>query len=237
MVSPPGLNARRSNEETNMITIIDNYDSFTYNLVQQIERLAGERLRVIRNDDFDPDALLAQKPRALVISPGPGTPSRAGRCIDLVHALARANDAIPLLGVCLGHQAIAEAFGARVVRGEMPVHGKVTGVHHRGERLFAGCPEPMQSARYHSLVVDPSTLSEEFAIDAESDDGAIMAISHRARPLFGIQFHPESYGTPGGDQVIRNFLDACHPELVEGSPPEGDPSPSSRLRMTRGEVQ
>src|SRR4029079_14881529 len=117
-----------------MITIIDNYDSFTYNLVQQIERLAGERLRVIRHDDFDPDALLAEQPKALVISPGPGTPARAGRCIDLIHALAmaalaRANRDIPLLGVCLGHQAIAEAFGARVVRGEVPVHGKVTEVH------------------------------------------------------------------------------------------------------------
>jgi len=185
-----------------MITIIDNYDSFTYNLVQQIERLAGERLRVIRNDDFDPDVLLAERPQALVISPGPGTPMRAGRCVDLI----RANRTIPLLGVCLGHQAIAEAFGARVVRGELPVHGKVTEVRHRGERLFAGCPDPMHSARYHSLVVDRSTLPEEFAIDAESDDGTVMAISHRELPIFGIQFHPESYGTAGGDQLIRNFL-------------------------------
>jgi len=185
-----------------MITIIDNYDSFTYNLVQQIERLAGERLRVIRNDDFDPDVLLAERPQALVISPGPGTPMRAGRCVDLI----RANRTIPLLGVCLGHQAIAEAFGARVVRGELPVHGKVTEVRHRGERLFAGCPDPMHSARYHSLVVDRATLPEEFAIDAESDDGTVMAISHRELPIFGIQFHPESYGTAGGDQLIRNFL-------------------------------
>jgi anthranilate synthase component 2 len=213
-----------------MITIIDNYDSFTYNLVQQIERLAGERLRVIRNDDFDPDALLAEKPRALVISPGPGRPSRAGRCIDLI----RANQDIPLLGVCLGHQAIAEAFGAKVVRGEVPVHGKVTDVRHCGERLFLGCPNPMQSARYHSLVVDPATLPDEFTVDAQSDDGAVMAISHRTMPLFGIQFHPESYGTAGGDQVIRNFLDSCHPERSEGSPASGDSSPSTRLGMTRG---
>ncbi len=202
-----------------MITIIDNYDSFTYNLVQQIERLAGERLRVIRNDDFDPDALLAEKPRALVISPGPGTPSRAGRCIDLI----RANKDIPLLGVCLGHQAIAEAFGAKVVRGEVPVHGKVTDVRHRGERLFLGCPDPMQSARYHSLVVDPSTLPDAFTVDAESDDGAVMAISHRTLPLFGIQFHPESYGTAGGDQVIRNFLEATG----GGTPPD---QPAGRRR-------
>jgi anthranilate synthase component 2 len=213
-----------------MITIIDNYDSFTYNLVQQIERLAGERLRVIRNDDFDPDALLAEKPRALVISPGPGRPSRAGRCIDLI----RANQDIPLLGVCLGHQAIAEAFGAKVVRGEVPVHGKVTDVRHCGERLFLGCPDPMQSARYHSLVVDPATLPDEFTVDAQSDDGAVMAISHRTMPLFGIQFHPESYGTAGGEQVIRNFLDSGTPERSEGSPDSGDSSPSTRLGMTRG---
>ena len=185
-----------------MITVVDNYDSFTYNLVQQIERLAGERVRVLRNDAFDPDALLAEKPKALIISPGPGTTARAGRCIDLI----RANRTTPLLGVCLGHQAIAEAFGARVIRGELPVHGKVSEVHHRGERLFAGCPDPMQTARYHSLVVEHATVPEFLSVDAETDDGAIMALSHKERPIFGIQFHPESYGTTGGDQLIRNFL-------------------------------
>jgi anthranilate synthase component II len=185
-----------------MITVIDNYDSFTYNLVQQLERLAGERVRVVRNDAFEPQALLDEKPKAIVISPGPGTPARAGRCIDLI----RANTATPLLGVCLGHQAIAEAFGARVVRGEVPVHGKVSDVRHAGERLFAGCPAPMRTARYHSLVVARETLSEAFAIDAETDDGAIMAISHKERPIFGIQFHPESFGTAGGDRLILNFL-------------------------------
>jgi anthranilate synthase component 2 len=185
-----------------VITVIDNYDSFTYNLVQQLERLAGERLRVVRNDAFDPEELLAEKPRAIVISPGPGTPSRAGRCIDLI----RANDSIPLLGVCLGHQAIAEAFGARIVRGNVPVHGKVSEVQHQGERLFAGCPRPMRTARYHSLVIDRATLPPFLAVDAETADGAIMAVSHRERPVYGIQFHPESYGTAGGDQLIANFL-------------------------------
>ncbi|HYO76056.1 MAG TPA: aminodeoxychorismate/anthranilate synthase component II [Thermoanaerobaculia bacterium] len=185
-----------------MITVVDNYDSFTYNLVQQLERLAGERLQVIRNDEFEPEALLAAKPKAIVISPGPGTPARAGRCIELI----RANDTIPLLGVCLGHQAIAEAFGATVVRGELPVHGKVSDVRHRDANLFAGCPHPMRTARYHSLVVARETLPEFLQIDAETDDGAIMAISHRDRPVFGIQFHPESYGTAGGDQLIENFL-------------------------------
>lgn len=185
-----------------MITVVDNYDSFTYNLVQQIERLAGERLRVIRNDAFEPETLLADQPRAIVISPGPGTPARAGRCIDLI----RANEDIPLLGVCLGHQAIAEAFGASVVRGEVPVHGKVSDVTHHGEGLFVDCPQPMHSARYHSLIIDRATLPDFFRVDAESSDGAIMAISHRQRPIYGIQFHPESYGTVGGDQLIRNFL-------------------------------
>lgn len=185
-----------------MITIIDNYDSFTYNLVQQIERLAGEPVRVVRNDAFDPEALLAERPSAIVVSPGPGTPSRAGRCIDLI----RANTDIPLLGVCLGHQAIGEAFGAHVLRGLEPVHGKVTRVHHQGERLFAGCADPLMTARYHSLVVERESLPDCLSIDAESEDGAIMALSHRQRPVFGIQFHPESYGTTGGDQLILNFL-------------------------------
>ena len=192
-----------------MITVIDNYDSFTYNLVQQIERLAGAPLRVIRNDEFDPGALLAEKPDALVISPGPGTPSRAGRCIELI----RANDSIPLLGVCLGHQAIAEAFGARVHRGDVPVHGKVTRIRHRGARLFAGCPEPMLTARYHSLVVDRETLPAELVVDAETEDGVVMALSHRDRPVFGIQFHPESYGTVSGDVLIANFLQVVRDPL------------------------
>lgn len=188
-----------------MITVIDNYDSFTYNLVQQIERLAGERLQVIRNDEFEPEALLASRPRALVISPGPGTPERAGRCVDLI----RADRSIPLLGVCLGHQAIAEAFGARIVRGALPVHGKVSEVRHDGAGLFAGCPRPMRTARYHSLVVDRDTLPGYLRVDAVTDDGAVMSVAHTERPLFGIQFHPESYGTAAGDQLILNFLEVC----------------------------
>jgi anthranilate synthase/aminodeoxychorismate synthase-like glutamine amidotransferase len=185
-----------------MITVIDNYDSFTWNLVQQIERLAGMPLQVIRNDAFDPEALIEQEPEAIVISPGPGTPARAGRIVELI----RANDAIPLLGVCLGHQAIGEAFGARVIRDRVPVHGKVSEVRHRGNGLFEGCPSPMRTARYHSLIVDRGTLPDCFEIEAETDDKVIMAMRHRERPLFGIQFHPESYGTDGGDTLIANFL-------------------------------
>ena len=185
------------------LVVVDNYDSFTYNLVQQIERLDGRAVEVVRNDAFDPVELLARRPRAIVISPGPGIPSRAGCILDLI----RRNESVPLLGVCLGHQAIAEAFGARIVRGGVPVHGKVTKVRHRGERLFAACPDPMDSARYHSLVVERESLPHFFSVDAETDDGVIMAISHRDRPLYGIQFHPESFGTRGGDQLVRNFLE------------------------------
>ncbi len=185
-----------------MITVIDNYDSFTWNLVQQIERLSGAPLQVVRNDAFDPEALLAQDPYAIVISPGPGVPSRAGRIVELI----RLNTTIPLLGVCLGHQAIGEAFGGRVVRGGVPVHGKVTEVRHGGERLFAGCPTPMRTARYHSLVVERQSLPDILQVDAETEDGVVMAVSHRELPIYGIQFHPESYGTTGGDRLIVNFL-------------------------------
>jgi anthranilate synthase component 2 len=191
-----------------MITVVDNYDSFTYNLVQQIERLSGAPLQVVRNDAFDPEALLAQEPWAIVISPGPGTPTRAGRILDLI----RLNTSIPLLGVCLGHQAIGQAFGARVVRGPVPVHGKVSEVTHRGERLFSGCPTPLLAARYHSLVIDRGTLPDELVIDAESADGCIMAVAHRQRPVYGIQFHPESFGTDAGDVVVKNFLDRAAQE-------------------------
>ena len=170
--------------------------------MQQLERLAGSAPHVLRNDAFDVDELVAARPDAIVISPGPGTPARAGRILDLI----RANDAIPLLGVCLGHQALGEAFGARVVRDRVPVHGKVSDVRHDGRGLFAGCPSPMPSARYHSLILERDSLPDCFEVEAETADGVIMAIRHRTRPLFGIQFHPESFGTAGGDQVVRNFL-------------------------------
>ena len=135
-----------------------------------------------------------------MISPGPGTPSRAGRIVELI----RLNHSVPLLGVCLGHQAIGEAFGASIVRGSVPVHGKTSEVRHDGSGLFDGCPNPMRTARYHSLVIE--TAPRELRVDAQTDDDAIMAVTHRDRPIWGIQFHPESYGTAGGDQIISNFL-------------------------------
>ena len=185
-----------------MITVIDNYDSFTYNLVQQIERLSGERTNVIRNDAFGVGELINSKPTAIVISPGPGVPKGAGHSMGV----ARSSGDIPLLGICLGHQVIAESFGSKIIRGSDPVHGKTNSVHHEGVGLFENCESPLQGARYHSLVIDPESIPEMLRVDARTDDGAIMAISHRDRPIFGVQFHPESYGTLGGDELIRNFL-------------------------------
>ncbi|HVS31342.1 MAG TPA: aminodeoxychorismate/anthranilate synthase component II [Thermoanaerobaculia bacterium] len=184
------------------IVVIDNYDSFTYNLVQQIERLSGSAVEVIRNDAFEPAEFLERTPAAIVISPGPGIPSRAGRVVELI----RLNHTIPTLGVCLGHQAIGEAFGARIVRGSVAVHGKVTDVRHEGRRLFEECPQPMRTARYHSLIIDRGTMPADLVVDAETPEGVVMAVSHRTRPVYGIQFHPESYGTVGGDRLIDNFL-------------------------------
>jgi anthranilate synthase component 2 len=185
-----------------MITMVDNYDSFTWNLVQQIERLSGQPIEVVRNDEFDVERLLASTVRAIVISPGPGSPSRAGRIVELV----RANRAKPMLGVCLGHQAIGEAFGGRVVRGAVPVHGKPHDVRHEGRGLFEGCPSPFKATRYHSLVIDRETMPEVLEVDAWTDDGAVMAVRHVSLPVHGIQFHPESYGTESGDKVVASFL-------------------------------
>jgi anthranilate synthase component II len=185
-----------------MIVMIDNYDSFTWNLVQLFESVGRLKLEVIRNDEFEVDQLLASNPAAMIVSPGPGTPARAGRIVELI---AR-NESIPLLGVCLGHQAIGEAFGGRTVRGTVPVHGKVSEITHSGQRLFSDCPAPLPIARYHSLMIERSSLPESLIIDAETSDEVIMAVSHTGRPTWGVQFHPESYGSSGGDLLARNFL-------------------------------
>jgi len=195
-----------------MITMIDNYDSFTWNLVQQIERLSGQSIQVVRNHEFDVDRLLASSVRAIVISPGPGSPSRAGRIVELV----RANKVKPMLGVCLGHQAIGEAFGGRVVRGAVPVHGKPHDVRHEGRGLFEDCPSPFKATRYHSLVIERDSMPEDLVVDAETSDGAVMAVRHASLPVFGIQFHPESYGTESGDIVVSNFLKGAGALRVSG---------------------
>ncbi len=190
-----------------MLLVLDNYDSFTYNLVQYFGDLGVEPV-VHRNDALTVAEALALGPEAIVISPGPGTPDRAGISIPLVRAAAAA--AIPLLGVCLGHQAIGEAFGGRVLRAGRLMHGKTTAIAHRGHGLFEGIPAPLTVMRYHSLVVEAESLPADLAVTAWSSDrpaeSEIMAVQHRARPIYGVQFHPESIATEHGRALLKNFL-------------------------------
>jgi anthranilate synthase/aminodeoxychorismate synthase-like glutamine amidotransferase len=189
-----------------MLLVLDNYDSFTYNLVQYAGELGADPI-VYRNDALSVEAALALRPRAILISPGPGTPRDAGISVPLVRAAA---GRVPLLGVCLGHQAIGEAFGGSVVRAERLMHGKTTMVCHTGHRLFDGIAAPFEVMRYHSLVVSPHGLPAELEVTAWSDDRPagqeIMALSHREAPVFGVQFHPESVATRDGKRLLANFL-------------------------------
>src|SRR4051812_34584186 len=184
------------------VLIVDNYDSFTYNLVQYLGELGAE-LDVVRNDVSSVDALLERGADRAVVSPGPCTPDEAGVSVEAIPALASAG--IPVLGVCLGHQAMAQAFGGRVVRGE-PVHGKVATVEHDGRTIFSGLESPLVAGRYHSLVVDPD-LPDSLEVSARSGP-TVMAIRHRELPAEGVQFHPESVLTDGGKRLLENFLDA-----------------------------
>jgi anthranilate synthase/aminodeoxychorismate synthase-like glutamine amidotransferase len=186
-----------------MIFVVDNYDSFTYNLVQAVGKLDRDVV-VARNDRFEPRDVIARRPDAIVISPGPGRPENAGRSIEMI-AAAEAK-AIPLLGVCLGHQAIAAHHGGVVERAPAPRHGKASRVTHHGAGLFTGLPNPFEAGRYHSLVVREKGLPPELTVTARSDDGLVMAISHRSLPVFGVQFHPESVLTPEGEKLLANFL-------------------------------
>jgi len=192
-----------------MLLMIDNYDSFTYNLVQYLGELGAEPA-VYRNDAITVEEVLALRPKAAVLSPGPCTPSDAGILVPLVTALA---GKIPVLGVCLGHQAIGQAFGGKVVRADRLMHGKTCGVVHEQDALFAGIPSPLTGMRYHSLVVEPKSLPKELQVTAWSADrpkGAeIMAMKHRTHPVFGVQFHPESIGTEHGKRLLQNFLVAA----------------------------
>lgn len=185
-----------------MILVLDNYDSFVYNLARYLNQL-GQLVRVERNDTLDIHQIRDMRPSAIVISPGPCTPNEAGISLEAVRELS---GEIPLLGVCLGHQAIAAALGGQVIRAVRPMHGRASMIRHRGGKLFAGLPEQFQVGRYHSLVVERSTLPSIFEIDAESDDGTVMAISHREAPTFGVQFHPESVLTEHGYALLANFL-------------------------------
>jgi anthranilate synthase component 2 len=195
-----------------VILVLDNYDSFTWNLVQYLGELGAEPV-VRRNDALSVADALASGPEAIVISPGPGVPSRAGISVALVRGAAE--HGVPLLGVCLGHQAIGEAFGGTVVRAARPMHGKTTDVRHDGSGLFAGLPDPLQVMRYHSLVVDPESLPSDLEVTAWSADpgegGEVMALRHRHAPIQGVQFHPESVVTASGRELLANFLASLRP--------------------------
>ncbi len=188
--------------QADALVVIDNYDSFTYNLVQYLAEL-GERVEVFRNDALSVPELTAEVPRALVVSPGPGRPEDAGISMAAMRALAGHT---PILGVCLGHQCLAAAFGGRVVRAPAPVHGKTSAIHHYGDALFSGIPSPFHATRYHSLIVDEATLPPELEVTARTEDGLVMALRHRHLPVYGVQFHPESIATAHGRKLLANFL-------------------------------
>jgi anthranilate synthase component II len=184
-----------------MFLLIDNYDSFTYNLWHYLGELGAEVV-VRRNDALDVDAALALRPQGIVISPGPSDPDHAGICLDLVRRAVTT----PVLGVCLGHQAIGQAFGGKIVRAPTPMHGKVSEIRHDGSGVFAGLPNPFPATRYHSLIVDRASFPAALAITAETADGLVMGLAHRERPIHGVQFHPESIASEGGHDLLRNFL-------------------------------
>jgi anthranilate synthase component 2 len=189
-----------------MILLIDNYDSFTWNLVHYLGE-AGAEVVVWRNDAITVDEALALKPEGIVISPGPCDPAQAGICLDLIRAAA--DREIPLFGVCLGHQSIGEAFGGKIVRANRILHGKVDKIDHDGTGVFTGLPSPLKATRYHSLTVEPESLPNCLRVTATSDDGTIMGLIHSDLPIEGVQFHPESIASEYGHDMIRNFLRRC----------------------------
>ncbi|MBN1140702.1 MAG: aminodeoxychorismate/anthranilate synthase component II [Deltaproteobacteria bacterium] len=186
-----------------MLLMIDNYDSFTYNLVQYLRELGAE-VAVYRNDRIGVDEILALGPQQVVISPGPCTPNEAGISVEAVRRLA---GVIPILGVCLGHQAIGQAFGGRIVRADILMHGKTSMIFHDGAGIFKGIANPFEATRYHSLVIEKSSVPEVLQVTAWTEDREIMAISHRELPVWGVQFHPESILTVAGKQILGNFLE------------------------------
>jgi anthranilate synthase component II len=186
-----------------MILLIDNYDSFTFNLVHYLNQLGGQ-VEVVRNDAISVEAAMARKPTAILLSPGPCTPNEAGICLKLIEAAAAA--AVPLLGVCLGHQSLGQVFGGKVVRAAKVMHGKTSPIEHDGRGLFAGLPTPFTATRYHSLIVERDTLPDCLDITAQTADGTIMGLQHKSLPLHGVQFHPESIATEHGHALLANFM-------------------------------
>ena len=191
--------------------MIDNYDSFTYNIVQYLGEL-GVSLKIWRNDRFDIEDIAALNPEAIVISPGPCTPNDAGLTLKV---LERYHDRYPFFGVCLGHQSIGQFFGGKVIHAECLMHGKTSQIYHDGDPMFAGVENPFTATRYHSLIVERSTLPESLKITAYTEDGTIMGLRHKELPVYGVQFHPESYSTGPGKVILKNFLDSIQsPEKV-----------------------
>lgn len=189
-----------------MLVLIDNYDSFTWNLVHYFGQI-GADVRVFRNDETTPETILGLKPAGIVLSPGPCDPDRAGICLPMIDTAAKAR--LPLFGVCLGHQAIGQAFGGKVVRAPKPLHGKMSRMHHTGESVFAGLPQDFQATRYHSLAVDPASLPNSLKVTARSEDGVIMGLAHHELPIHGVQFHPESIASEHGLAMLANFVRYC----------------------------
>lgn len=188
-----------------MIVMIDNYDSFTYNLVQSFGIL-GAQLHVVRNDRFTMQEIEDLKPSGIVISPGPGEPNGAGKSLDVIQRFV---GRVPILGVCLGHQCIGQFFGGKITRAPEPIHGKISAIHHDDRGVYKNLPNPFSATRYHSLVVDESTLSTELEITSRTEDGIVMGIRHRELAVEGVQFHPESVLTPDGPTLLKNFLEQC----------------------------
>jgi anthranilate synthase component II len=185
-----------------MLLMIDNYDSFTYNLVQYLGEL-GEDVKVIRNDELDVDAIERLAAQRIVLSPGPCTPNEAGVSLEVIRRLA---GRVPILGVCLGHQAIGQAFGGRIVHAKQLMHGKVSRIHHSGKGVFAGLPTPYEATRYHSLAIERASCPAELEVTAWTDDGEIMGVRHRTLAVEGVQFHPESILTEHGHALLKNFI-------------------------------
>ena len=189
-----------------MLLLIDNYDSFTYNLFHYLGEL-GEDVVVKRNDQLSVQEALAMRPDSIVLSPGPCDPDRAGICLALINAAA---GRVPILGVCLGHQAIGQAYGGRVVRAPIPMHGKLSRIHHSGKSVFQGIEDGFLATRYHSLVIERTSMPAQLTITAETDDGVIMGVAHKMHAVHGVQFHPESIASQHGHALLRNFLELAH---------------------------
>jgi anthranilate synthase component 2 len=193
-----------------MILLIDNYDSFTWNLFHYLGELGAE-VKVVRNDEITADEALAMKPDGIVLSPGPCTPNEAGICMEVV---AKAGGTVPILGVCLGHQAIGQVYGGAIVRAPEPRHGKMSTIHHTGKSVFLGLNNDFQATRYHSLTIDPASLPEALEVTATSEDGVIQGVMHKTHPVHGVQFHPESIASENGHALLENFLELTRAEAA-----------------------